>query len=141
MKKGFSLLEIIIVMAILAILGSIALNSYKPMLETGHPISAAQAYGNALREAKGRANNMLDDTAWGARVTSDSIIVFSGASYAARVSSRDKTTSIPSVQVAGPTEIVFAKFTGLPSTTGTTTFSNAYASTTVSTNTAGIINF
>lgn len=140
--RGFSVAEIIVV---LAILGSIMALSFTPLRQVATVRTAADAartYGYALTDARQRASAMQNDTAWGVRLASTSVTVFSGASYAARTASRDRSFSIPSgLTVSGPTEVVFAKLSGAPNATGTTTIGNGVATSTVVIGNGGAIQF
>lgn len=131
--RGFSLVEIIIVTAIIGIVSSIAVASYKSSRTSGEPRRNAYVFADSLRDASLRAIAMENDTSWGARLGSTSVTVFSGGSYAGRVTSRDKVYSIgqSTTTITGIIEVVFSKYSGIPNTSGTTTFSNIYASSSV----------
>ena len=117
----------IVVIGIISIVGSISLVTYNTLRYVGDARHAAYVFVDALKEAQNKAKIMEYDTAWGVKVNTADAVVFSGASYSGRETSRDKVYIIPKdLIISGPTEIVFAKFTGLPNTSGTTTFSNAF---------------
>lgn len=142
MKKGFSLIEMIVVISIISIVGSISLVTYNTLRYVGDARHAAYVFVDALKEAQNKAKIMEYDTAWGVKVNTVDTVVFSGASYSGRETVRDKVYTLPNnLTISGPTEIVFAKFTGLPDTSGTTTFSNAFGVSSVFISNSGVINF
>lgn len=132
MKKGFTLLELIIVMAIIATLGTVVVTLYGSVRQTGSAKYGSYIVLDAMKEAQIKAKMMEQDSAWGVKTTNASAIVFSGNSYALRTSSLDRVYNLPSgVVVSGLSEVVFAKFSGTPNTTGTTTLVSTAATSSV----------
>ncbi len=128
--KGFSIIEIIVVMALISIVGSISVVTYNTMRQLGDVKHASYVLVNALKEAKNKAKMMQADTDWGVNITSTDVIVFNGSSYTNNFS--EKSYDIPNnLTIEGLTEIVFSKFTGLPTSYGTTTFSNDFGTSSV----------
>ncbi len=65
------------------------------------------------------------DSMWGVHVATGSILIYKGSSYVTRDESLDENTEIPtSIVVSGLTNVTFNKQTGLPQSTGTTTFTS-----------------
>ena len=86
---------------------------------------------------------MKNNSSWGVLATTSQVIVFSGASFASRNPTFDESFDIsPSIKISGMSEEVFAKFTGIPSASGTLilTSSNGEART-VSVNSKGTISY
>jgi prepilin-type N-terminal cleavage/methylation domain-containing protein len=140
--RGFSLIELLIAISIILIVGAAITTSYTAARGTGEPLHDSYMYVDALREATLRARSMEYDTDWGVKITGGNTIVFSGSSYASRTASRDHAyDSSDTLTVGGVTEIVFAKFSGTPNTSGTTTFQNKYATTSVNVSATGVISY
>ncbi len=140
--RGFTLTELIVVLAIVGALVSVTAGSYQAVLKAGDARHAALVYVDALREAQNRAKLMEQGTGWGATIVPPNVIVFSGTSYESRAAARDKRYALPGgVTITGATTTVFATFSGAPDRIATTTFANAYASTTVTLTSGGGIEF
>jgi prepilin-type N-terminal cleavage/methylation domain-containing protein len=130
--KGFSLIEMLVVLAIIGIIGSISVVTFNTMRKVGDAKHAAYVYVDSLKEAKNMAKMMKYDTNWGVKVNESDTVVFNGPSYSGRESAHDSQYVIPSnLNISGVTEIVFSKFTGLPDVFGTTTFSNDFGTSSV----------
>jgi len=79
----------------------------------------------AIRHAQANAQTGKNDSAWGVKVLTGEAVVFKGSDYAGRVASADQSLGLPGdISVTGLSEIVFAKVSGAPNTTGTTTLTN-----------------
>lgn len=87
---------------------------------------AAQSTAHSMRRAQALAQASDGDTSWGVSVQGGAITLFKGASFAGRDASYDEAYDLPSsIMPTGLTEVVFAKFTGVPSATGTLTLTAA----------------
>lgn len=116
----------ILVVALMALLGSISLGAYRGLSFQTEVDAASHEYAQSLRKAHALARSMTSDTVWGVRVENDRIVVFRGTSYLTRTQSLDEVTPIEgTVTVGGVQEVTFAKFTGTPSVSGTTSFTSA----------------
>jgi hypothetical protein len=79
----------------------------------------------SLRKSQLNAQAMYGDTAWGIHTATGSILIYKGSNFSLRDQSFDDVASIPSsIVVTGVADIVFEKYSGTPSVTGTTTFTS-----------------
>ena len=83
-----------------------------------------------------------DDISWGVYITSGSVILFKGVNYASRDITYDEIFEIPTnIVLSGLSEIVFAKFLGLPQTFGTIILtSNTNETRNIVVNSKGMVN-
>lgn len=82
-------------------------------LRRGELDAAARSFASTARYAQTRAQAGENDAAWGVNVTTGSITLFQGATYATRDSTYDQAVSIPSsLVVSGTSEFDFAEETG-----------------------------
>lgn len=139
---GFTLLELLLSVAVISALAGLSLPVYRTLLQKNDLDIAAVTIAQSLRRSQLLSQAVDGDTTWGVNVQSGSIVVFKGASYAARDTAFDETFDVPgTIGVGGATEIVFAKFTGLPQTTGVINVSTESDARSVSINEKGTIGF
>ncbi|TSC55426.1 MAG: Uncharacterized protein G01um101418_910 [Parcubacteria group bacterium Gr01-1014_18] len=120
MPQGFTLLEALLSVSVVAILALVAFPiSIQFQNRTGLDI-ASYSFTQSLRSAQTLAQASSGDSSWGVKADTGSILLFKGSSYASRDTAYDQISSIyESIILSGVTEVIFAKFTGLPQTTGT----------------------
>lgn len=120
--RGFTLIELLLSLALIAIVTAVALPVSRTFQSRNDLDLAANTAAQTLRRAQTLAQGMDGDTSWGMQVTTGSITLFRGTSYATRDTSFDEITTLPpTISSSGLTEIVFSKFTGDPTSTGTLT--------------------
>jgi len=141
---GFTLLEIIIVIAIMVVISTISVRSYFNIREKQAIQKDADSVVATIEKAKSLSSNRKNDSSYGVKIASSTVTVFSGSTYAngnvilkydLEESVKISTTSLSS----HGTEISFDKITGTPSATGTITLSNASYSKIVTIYGTGII--
>lgn len=141
-EQGFTLLELLLSVAIISLLAGLSLPVYRTLLSKNDLDIAAQVSANSLRRAEILSQATDGDNTWGVKAQNGSIVIFKGASYATRDTTFDETFNVPaSITVGGTTEILFAKFTGLPQTTGTLNLSSESDSRAVTINSKGMVNY
>lgn len=140
-KSGFSLVEIIIVLSIVAILLGISLPIYNDFRRSNDINLATNSVVNALRFTQLRSVAINEDSSWSVKVSED-IIVFKGNNYVERNASFDKIFNLPNgVNISGVLETHFAKFSGLPDITGDIILTNQNVSKTISINQKGMVDY
>lgn len=141
-NKGFTLLEVLLSIAVVAVLAGFSLPIFRTMLTKNDLDVATVTVAQTLRRTQILSQAVDGDTSWGIKVQSGTITLFRGTSYGTRDSSFDETFDLPtSINPSGTTEIVYAKFTGLPQTTGSIIFSTANDTKTISVNEKGTVNY
>lgn len=121
-KKGFSLIEMLLSVALVTILFSIAVPPYLSFYKKNDLDISQGTIGQTLRRAQLLSQAVDGDTTWGVRVESGNIVLFKGVSYAARDTAYDEAFDlVPTITPSGIQEVVFSKFSGEPQQTGTIT--------------------
>lgn len=140
--QGFSLIEVMAVVAILAVCAAAVGPVYRVVQVKNDLESATVGAVSSLHRAQAAAQSGNADTNWGVKFFSTNAVVFAGSSYASRQTSYDERLDFPgSITVAGNTEVVFTKFTGLPQVVGTTTITNPSGTKSLVLNGVGTINY
>jgi prepilin-type N-terminal cleavage/methylation domain-containing protein len=141
MKKGFTLIEMLLVIALFMILAGLSTPFYARFLTQNNVNNVVDQLSGQLRKAQIYAMMGRQNGAWGVTVNSGAIILFQGSSYATRNSAFDEKFLLnPNISITGLTEVVFAKVSGLPSTTPTIVITGNNSSKTVTVNSQGVIN-
>ncbi len=139
---GFTLLELLLSVAIVALLAGLSLPVYRTLMQKNDLDIATTSVGQSLRRAQVLSQAVDGDTTWGVNTQNYHITIFKGASFAARDTNFDETFDVPiTISISGTTEVVFTKFTGLPQTTGTINLSTANDSRLVTINAKGTITY
>ena len=111
--KGFTLVELLLVIAIVAILAGVSFPYYSKILFRNSLSISNQAISQSLRRAQLLSQSGQSDSQWGIYAQANSLTLFSGATYATRDSSLDELHNLSEgIVLTGDTEIVFEKFTG-----------------------------
>lgn len=122
-NSGFTLLEVLLSIATMAIIVGISLPLAQSFQVRNDLHIAVNTFVQTLRRAQILAQAVDGDMSWGVKVQSGGVTLFKGVSYAARDTSVDEIFDVPtSIVPSGLTEIVFTKWSGLPETSGTATF-------------------
>lgn len=142
-NAGFTLIELLLSISVIMIIASMSAPVYQSFQVRNDLDIAAVTIAQSLRRAEVLATAVDGDISWGVKIQSGNISVFKGTSYVARDTTFDEVFDVPtSITPSGVSEIVFAKFTGLPQTTGIVTLtSNANETRTITTNAKGMVNY
>ena len=124
--KGFTLLEVLLSIGLITVLAGLSLPVYQALQNRNDLDIATVTVAQTLRRAQLLSQAVDGDTNCGIKLQSGSVTLFKGTSYAARDASFDEVFDVPtSITQSGVGEVVFAKFTGMPQTTGTITLTSS----------------
>ena len=139
-SKGFTLVEMLLVIGIAITIGALAMPVAVNFYVSQGLDETTRDIVETLRRARSQAITQYNDSAFGVRFEWGSYILFQGSSYASRTQSEDETfTFITGTGTSGITEVVFAKLTGKPNSTGTLTVATGNKSQNISINVQGKI--
>jgi prepilin-type N-terminal cleavage/methylation domain-containing protein len=140
LNKGFTLIELLLVIALISAIAAFSTPFYVRFL-TQNSVSLVQnQLTSHLRRAQFNALIGKNNSSWGVTHTSDKLVLFQGSSYATRIPNFDESFFVsPSISIVGLNEILFAKKTGLPSSTPTISISGVGSSKSVSINSIGAV--
>jgi len=124
--NGFTLLEVLLSVALISLIVGIGTPVYQSFQARNDLAVAANTIAQSLRRAQLLSQAVDGDASWGIHIGSGSVTLFQGISYAARNSARDEVFELAgSIAPSGTSEIVYAKFSGIPQTIGTITLTSS----------------
>lgn len=132
-KKGISLIEILIVLAILVILMAVALPQFAKMRENQVVKNAVADVASTISRARSLSLASVDSSEYGVHFESDKVIIFKGTTYSLGAPDNEiidivYPASITNVTLGGVSgssgEIYFNRLFGAPSDNGTITISS-----------------
>jgi prepilin-type N-terminal cleavage/methylation domain-containing protein len=143
MKNGFTLIEVLLSIAIVSVLGAMSVPIYQSLQTRNNLDIAATTLAQALRRTQVLSQAVDGDSNWGVVVQEGNITLFKGASFATRDLDFDEVFEVsPSITIAGISEFTFEKLTGKPQVSGSTTLTSSLNETrTVTINGEGTINY
>lgn len=119
------MLEIALSMSILGMIFGMTIPMYRIFSVRNDLDIAASTLVQDYRRAQTLSMIADGDSMWGVHVATGSILIYKGSSYVTRNGAFDENTEMPtSIVVSGLTNVTFNKQTGLPQSTGTTTFTS-----------------
>ena len=122
MQKGFTIVELLVVIFIFGVIASMSFNVYKSAQAKNQTALAANSLAFAFRRAQVQAQSQDGDAQWGVKIQKGAITIFQGSSYALRNMAFDETDNIAgTISFSGLSEVAFSKMYGLPQAIGTTT--------------------
>ena len=141
MKKGFTLIELIIVIALISILGFLSTGFYSRFYNQNAVGVVADELTQELRKAQIYAMTGKQNVNWGVHNNTTSIILFQGSTFAGRNTAFDETFTVNSnIAITGLTDLIFSRMTGTPSATPTIIISSANNTMTITVNSQGVVN-
>lgn len=138
---GFTLIEVLFSVAAIAIIAGISMPIYQSFQVRNDLDIATVTVAQSFRRVQVLSQAVDGDTSWGIKIQSGSITLFKGTSYASRDTTFDEVFDVPtSITPSGISEVVFAKFTGLPQSTGIISLtSNTNETRTITINAKGMV--
>lgn len=123
-RAGFTLIELVIVVGVMAIIGTLAMASFAASRRVRDVATSGQNALSVLRTAQTRAVAGQDNTPWGVRLETNRFILFSGSAYAGSPNTTIYTlpasAQITDIAFAGGgQEIVFRRLDGRTDQAGT----------------------
>lgn len=117
MRRAFTVMEIILVLGVIAVAGSLSVPAYRYYAIVNDLERAADLVVHSLREARLRSELNEHDSSWGYHVASGTL--YKGATYAGRDVAFDDLYVLPMTIIpSGLPEVSFAALTGEPTVTG-----------------------
>ena len=126
--SGITLLEILVALAIIAVLATIIFSVFHNFSDSASINSAAEAGITALSDARSRTLSSKNASQYGVHFASSSLVIFKGAVYSALGQDNEEKllpagTEISVINLAGGgVNVAFKRLTGETDSYGTTTF-------------------
>lgn len=142
-SSAFTLMEVMLSVAMITLITGLSLAVFYGFQSRNDLEVAANTFAQSYHRAQTLSQSVEDDSSWGIKVQSGSIVIFKGASYIGRDDDYDEIFEMPStITTSGVQEIVFAKLTGAPDTSGLTTLTSINnESKNITTNSKGMVSF
>src|SRR3989344_2125704 len=122
LHAGFTLVELLLSVALITVLLGMSMPVYRTLYVDNDLEIIASITADTLRRAQVLSYANEGNSSWGVHVSSDSIMLFKGSSFAARDASFDEISTLSAgTTPSGITDIVFTRLSGLPQTTGSIT--------------------
>lgn len=103
-------------MALIALIAVPTVPAFRTLLLENDLVLSTLTISAAARQAELNARAVRFDSPWGIQITTSSVTIFNGNTYASRVVEHDTVLALPkSVTPAGNSEIVFVPFSGTTS--------------------------
>lgn len=140
--KGFSLVEILLTMALIGIILAASVPAYRKLQSVNDLSAAVSTLSQALRLAELKAQAIDESSGWGVHAGTSTITVFKGASFADREQTSDAIFSFSgSIAVTAPADVFFAPLSGAPSVPIVWQLSGGGVTHSVSINNLGILTY
>lgn len=142
MRAGMTLLEVLLSVAILGIILGVTAPALFSLYHRNDLEADTLAVVSAIRRAQSLAIAGTNDSSWGVSVGTSSVLVFKGATYAARDQGFDETTPYgTTLAAAGTLQMVFSEQGGTTTPATTTLTSQNGDVRTIVTNLYGTVSY
>jgi len=138
-RKGFSLIEVLIVIAVLAVIATVVLPQFSKVRENQVLKSGVEDILSSLDKARANTLSSLHSSSYGVHFEAGQIVIFKGTSYSSG-DSNNETVSIvsPASITSGNFDVYFNRLTGAPSNTGAITITTPNYSKTITISATGV---
>ena len=121
--RGFTLLELLVVLAILVLLGTLALKPLATFRAKEALDASVTQVLSILHEARESTLASKDDTVYGVHFESLRVVLFAGATYSEGAQTNKEyelpsSVEISTINIVGGSNVVFERLTGETSNTG-----------------------
>lgn len=148
-KKGFTIIEIVIVIAILSILSAISMVTFMSFKNTNGINKDSEAVVELLQQARTQTLASQNASVYGVHFGTTSVTLFTGSTYTAGVSTNEvykflsADTVLSVTLTGGGNDVIFSRLTGETTQNGTIVISSTAASITrtVTVYKTGVIEF
>lgn len=124
MQRGFSLIELLLTVALLALITAVSLPQYNNFLVSRLSVSDANQLVTQLHKARMYAIQQKEGGGWGVYVQASSSVLYQGTDYAGRNVAYDEINQFGSLISDGPHDVVFSSTTGRSSINHTINFTD-----------------
>lgn len=117
--RGFTVVELMLSVAVIALMAGVSIPIYRTFQTQNEADIAVQMIAQAMRTAEIQAVLGYASSDWGVYVTTETLTVFKGDSYASRDTDFDDVQEMPgSVTISGEQEYIFPLGFTAPQSTG-----------------------
>jgi prepilin-type N-terminal cleavage/methylation domain-containing protein len=123
-REGFTLVEILLTISILAMITAVSLSAFRSVYRSSGARVAAQEVADAFRESRNNTLSSKNDTVYGVYVGTSSVTRFVGDTYTFGNASNTVYTfeagaTATGTLVSNGVSVIFGRLTGVPNATGT----------------------
>lgn len=139
-KKGFTIVELLVVISIASLLSGLAFSSYKIYQKSNNLTIATNTFVNTFRRAQLKSRIRTENSDWGVKIDNNEIVMFKGGNFIERDNEYDETYDLPNdIEVSGTSTIILKKTTGFPTSSSTIIISNNHGTKNIEFNSKGIL--
>ena len=137
--KGFTVIEILISVAVIAIIVLIIVSGLASFRRSADLNHAADGVLAQLREARRRTVESRDASQWGVHTESSRTTLFKGTTYSPGAADNEVFTLPNTVTASGPADVVFKRISGDTDNAGTLTLTLGSSTKVITIRSSGLI--